>query len=240
MLREAATIATSVGVSSQRFKCRADAAPGPPRIVAGREVRSWTVTTPHAPLYIPDEICGTIGGADPATPPSQRSEQCLTIVQEQITAHNISAPSAVTPALLQVIDQAHHDGIDLKIVVLDRNPLNDTPLRDIATRVGAQHTDATVLVLSPNFVGTYSTHFPRSTLEIGEDNAKTGDSVLSAQNFLHQLNTPQFPWTAFTIVLLLGVLAAVIGARIMQLRARRSATSLAGAEAPTEEAGQSL
>jgi hypothetical protein len=193
------------------------------------------VTTWHAPLYIPGEICGTVG-ADPATPP----EQCLAIVQDQVTAHNISAPAAVTPALQQVIDQAHRDGIDLKIVVLDHNPLNDTPLRDIATRVGAQHTDATVLVLSPNFVGSYSTHFPRATLEIGEDNAKTGNPVVSAQNFLHQLTTPQFPWTAFTIVLLIGVLAAVVGTRIMQLRVRRSATSPADVEVPTEEAGHSV
>ncbi|MGA8546685.1 MAG: DUF6676 family protein [Mycobacterium sp.] len=180
-------------------------------------------------------MCGAIG-ADPATPP----EQCLATVQDQVTAHNISAPPAVTPALLKVIEQAHKDGIDLKIVVLDHNPGNDTPLRDIATRVGAQHTDATVLVLSPNFVGTYSTHFPRATLEIGEDHAKTGNPVVSAQNFLHQLDTPQFPWTAFTIVLLIGVLAAVIGTRIVQLRMRRSATSANDAEAPAEEAGQSV
>jgi hypothetical protein len=193
------------------------------------------VTTPHAPLYIPGEICGTVG-ANPATPP----DQCLAIVQQQVNADNISAPPSVTPALLQVIDQAHHDGIDLKIVVLDHNPLIDTPLRDIATRVGAQHTDATVLVLSPNFVGTYSTHFPRATLEIGEDNAKTGDPVVSAQNFLHQLTTPQFPWTAFTIVLLVGVLAAVVGTRILQLRARRSATSPGEGEAPNHEAGQAI
>jgi hypothetical protein len=193
-----------------------------------------TVTTPHAPLYIPGEICGTVG-ANPATPP----EQCLAIVQKQVTAGDISAPPAVTPALLEVIDQAHRDGIDLKIVVLDHNPLNDTPLRDIATRVGAEHTDATVLVLSPNFVGTYSTHFPRSTLEIGEDHAKTGNPVVSAQNFLHQLSTPQFPWTAFTIVLLIGVLAAVVGTRVMQLRTRRSATP-DDVEKRSEEAGHGV
>jgi hypothetical protein len=193
------------------------------------------VTTPHAPLYIPGEICGTIG-ADPGTKP----DQCLAIVQEQVTAENISAPSAVTPALLQVINHAHDDGIDLKIVVLDRNPPNDTPLRDIATVVGSQHPDATVLVLSPNYVGSYSTHFPRATLEIGEDNAKTGNPVVSAQSFLHQLDTPQFPWTAFTIVLLIGVLAAVIGTRFMQLRARRSATSQDNAEAAPEDADQSV
>ena len=193
------------------------------------------MTTPHAPLYIPGEICGTIG-ADPATKP----DECLGTVQEQVTAENISAPAAVTPALLQVIDQAHHDGIDLKIVVLDHNPPNDTPLRDIATVVGSQHPDATVLVLSPNYVGSYSTHFPRATLEIGEDNAKTGNTVVSAQNFLHQLNTPQFPWTAFTIVLLIGVLAAVIGTRIMHLRVRRSATSQDDAEPAVKDADQSV
>ena len=193
------------------------------------------MTTPHAPLYIPGEICGTIG-ADPGTKP----DQCMVIVQEQVTAENISAPPAVTPALLQVINQSHDDGIDLKIVVLDRNPPNDTPLRDIATVVGSQHPDATVLVLSPNYVGSYSTHFPRATLEIGEDNAKTGNPVVSAQSFLHQLDTPQFPWTAFTIVLLIGVLAAVIGTRFMLLRARRSATSQDTAEAAPEDADQSV
>jgi Family of unknown function (DUF6676) len=200
-----------------------------------RAVPSSTVTTPHAPLYIPGEICGTVG-ANPATPP----EQCLAIVQQQVSADNISAPPAVTPALLEVIDQAHHDGIDLKIVVLDHNPAIDTPLRDIATRVGAQHTDATVLVLSPNFVGTYSTHFPRSTLEIGEDHAKTGNPVVSAQNFLHQLTTPQFPWTAFTIVLLLGVLAAVVGTRILQLRSRRTARPQGDVDTRPEDADQSV
>jgi hypothetical protein len=193
------------------------------------------VTTPHPPLYIPGEICGTVG-ADPASNP----DQCLAIVQQQVTAGNISAPSAVTPALLEVINQAHSDGIDLKIVVLDHNPPNDTPLRDIATVVGAEHPDATVLVLSPNFVGTYSTHFPRATLEIGEDNAKTGNTVASAQNFLHQLETPQFPWTGFTIVVLIGVLAAVIGTRFMQLRARRSATSHEGAETADNDADRSV
>ena len=139
-----------------------------------------------------------------------------------------------------MISEAHDDGIDLKIVVLDHNPPNDTPLRDIATVVGSQHPDATVLVLSPNFVGTYSTHFPRATLEIGEDNAKTGNTVVSAQNFLHQLETPQFPWTGFTIVVLIGVLAAVIGTRFMQLRARRSATSQESAEAAHNDADRSV
>jgi hypothetical protein len=184
------------------------------------------VTTPHAPLYIPGEICGTIG-LDPATKP----DDCLAVVQQQVSAGNVSAPPAVTPELRDLINQAHEHNIDLKIVVLDHNPPNDTPLRDIATVIGSQHPDATVLVLSPNFVGTYSTHFPRATLEIGEDHAKTGNTVVSAQNVLHQLETPQFPWTSFTIVVLIGVLAAVVGARFMQLRSKRSATSTDSAKA---------
>jgi hypothetical protein len=192
------------------------------------------VTTPHVPLYIPGEICGTLG-VDPATKP----DDCLSIVQHQVTAGNISAPPSVAPALLELVDQAHEHGIDLKIVVLDHNPPNDTPLRDIATVVGSQHPDATVLVLSPNYVGTYSTHFPRSTLEIGEDHAKTGNTQLSAQNFLHQLETPQFPWTPFTIVVLLGVLAAVVGTRLAQLRAKRSATPSDNTAATAEGADHS-
>ncbi len=129
------------------------------------------------------------------------------------------------PGLLGVVNQAHADGINLKIVLLDHNPPNDTPLRDISTVVGADYPDATVLALSPSYVGTYSTHFPRVTLEAGEDIAKTGNPVVSAQNFLNELNTPEFPWTGLTIVLLIGVLAAAVGTRFMQLRSRRAATS---------------
>ncbi|WP_343600686.1 DUF6676 family protein [Mycobacterium sp.] len=165
-------------------------------------------------------MCSTIG-ADPATPP----DQCLAVVRQQVDADAVSAPPAVIPGLLNVVDQARDHGIDLKVVVLDRNPPNDPPLRDVATVVGSDHPDATVLVLSPSFVGSYSTHFPRSTLEIGEDHAKTGDPVVSAQNFLRELDTPQFPWTAITIVLLIGVFAAAVGARLLQTRAAGSATS---------------
>ncbi len=193
------------------------------------------MTTPHAPLYIPGEICGTIG-LDPATKP----DDCLAVVQQQVSAGNVSAPPAVTPELRDLINQAHEHNIDLKIVVLDHNPPNDTPLRDIATVIGSQHPDATVLVLSPNFVGTYSTHFPRATLEIGEDHAKTGNTVVSAQNVLHQLETSQFPWTSFTIVVLIGVLAAVVGTRFMQLRGKRSATSTDSAKAVAEGAEHSV
>ncbi|BBZ39122.1 Rv1476 family membrane protein [Mycobacterium conspicuum] len=162
----------------------------------------------------------------------------MAMVKAQVAATGVSAPPADMPGLLAVVNQARADGITLKIVLLDHNPPNDTPLRDISTVVGADYPDATVLTLSPSYVGTYSTHFPRVTLEAGEDIAKTGNPVVSAKHFLHELNTPEFPWTGLTIVLLVGVLAAAVGARFLQLRSRRTATSTAAADGPEPKPSQ--
>ncbi len=168
------------------------------------------------PLYIPQDVD-------------------MALVKAQVAATGVSAPPSAMPGLLDVVNQARADGITLKIVLLDHNPPNDTPLRDISTVVGADYPDATVLTLSPNYVGTYSTHFPRVTLEAGEDIAKTGNPVLSAQHFLNEIHTPEFPWTGLTIVLLIGVLAAAVGTRFRQVRSRRTATSpTAGEGAPSE------
>jgi hypothetical protein len=159
----------------------------------------------------------------------------MTAVKAQVAAAGVSAPPDAMPGLLGIVNQAHAEGINLKIVLLDHNPPNDTPLRDISTVVGADYHDVTVLTLSPNFVGSYSTHFPRVTLEAGEDIAKTGNPVISAQHFLNELNAPEFPWTGLTIVLLIGVLAAAVGTRLLQLRSRRSATPADKAETELEE-----
>ncbi|MEY8016746.1 DUF6676 family protein [Mycobacterium servetii] len=159
----------------------------------------------------------------------------MTVVKAQVAADGVSAPPAAVPGLLDVVNQARAEGIDLKIVLLDHNPPNDTPLRDISTVVGADYPDATVLTLSPSYVGSYSTRFPRVTLEAGEDHSKTGNPVVSAQNFLHALETPEFPWTGLTIVLLVGVLATAVGTRFLQLRGRRAATSAIAADASAAE-----
>ncbi len=160
---------------------------------------------PVLPVYIPQDVD-------------------MTAVKAQVAATGVSAPAADMPALLHIVDEAHAKGINLKIVLLDHNPPNDTPLRDISTVVGADYHDSTVLTLSPNYVGSYSTQFPRVTLEAGEDIAKTGNPVVSAQHFVNELSTPEFPWTGLTIFLLLAVLAAAVGTRILQVRSRRSAT----------------
>jgi hypothetical protein len=98
-------------------------------------------------------------------------------------------------------------------------------MRDIATEVGHANPGSTVLAISPTWAGTYSTSFDRVTLEAGQDLAKTGDPVQSSKNFLSELTTPHFPWTAFTIVIVLGVLAAAVATRMLQVRGKRAANS---------------
>lgn len=181
-------------------------------------IPSWIVTTLHPPSYIPGEICLTVG-LDPAVPP----DECMALVKADVAADAVSAPAAEVPALREVVQQANADGIDLKIVVVARNPGMDTALRDVATVVGSDYPDSTVLVLSPSFVGSYSGRFHRAKLEAGEDTAKTGDPVVSAQHFLHELTTPDLPWTALTIVLLFLVAAAVVGTRALQNRSKQAA-----------------
>ncbi|MGH3563244.1 MAG: DUF6676 family protein [Mycobacterium sp.] len=173
------------------------------------------MTTLHPPSYIPGEICITVG-LDPSAPP----DECMALVKADVAADAVSAPAADVPALREVVQEASRDGIDLKIVVVARNPGMDTPLRDVATVVGSDYADSTVLVLSPSYVGSYSGQFHRAKLEAGEDVAKTGNPVTSAQNFLHELNTPDLPWTGLTIVLLLAVAAATVGTRILQQRSK--------------------
>ena len=48
---------------------------------------------------------------------------------------------------------------------------------------------------------------------------------MAAQHFLHELDTPEFPWTGLTIFLLIVVFAAAVGTRLLQLRSKRSAPS---------------
>jgi hypothetical protein len=154
-------------------------------------------------------------------------------VKADVADSGVSVPpadAADVPALRQVVTQARKDGIDLKIVVIEHNPPIDTPLRDIATEVGKAHPDATVLAISPSFAGTYSRHFDRVTLEAGQDVAKNGDPVQSSKNFVSELTTQHFPWTSFTIVVVVGVLAAVVATRVLRIRGKRAAAADAASD----------
>jgi hypothetical protein len=168
------------------------------------------VTGPHVIPFLPSYI-----------PPDVDMNQ----VRADVADDGVSVPpadAADVPALREVVQDARNDGIDLKIVVVETNPPIDPPLRDIATEIGKTYPDATVLTLSPSFAGTYSTHFDRVTLEAGQDVAKTGDPVQSSKNFVSELTTQHFPWTPFTIVLVLAVIAAVVATRVLQVKAKRA------------------
>ncbi len=179
------------------------------------------VTMPQIPLYIPKEVCATVG-ASPATPPDQCMNQVLTDVADD----GVSAPkNADIAGLRQAVADAKHNGIDLKVVVVPDNPPIDTPLRDIATEIGEANPGSTVLVISPGWAGTYSKSYDRVTLEAGQDVAKTAGNnpVQATKNFVSQLQTPDFPWTAMTVVLLVVVAVGTVLTRVLQVRARRSA-----------------
>lgn len=146
----------------------------------------------------------------------------MTLVKAQVGEGGVSAPAgADIAALREVVAEAGRDGIDLKIVVIETNPPIDTPLRDIATEVGTAYPGSTVLAVSPAYAGTYSPVYDRVTLEAGQDLAKTGDPVQSSKNFVTELQTPDFPWMPFTILLVVGVAVAAVFTRMLQVRAKR-------------------
>jgi hypothetical protein len=184
------------------------------------------VTSPGLPLFIPNQVCDTVG-LNPTTTPV---DACMDKVVLQVGKDGVSAPATADRAgLAQVVANAKAKGIDLKVVVLGENPGIDTPLRDVATSVGHEFPGATVLVISPTFAGTSSPVFDRVTLEAGQDMAKIpGNPVLASQNFVNELTTPHFPWTPFTIVLVVAVALAAAATRMLQVRAKRST----GAESP--------
>ena len=171
------------------------------------------------PTFIPVEVCGAVG-----LPTSTPVDTCMAAVKADVAKDGVAAPPANVAGLQRVVSGARDRGIDLKVVVMDKSPIIDTPLRDIATQVGMANPGSTVLVLSPGWAGSYSTTYDRVLLEAGQDVAKlTTDPVQGAQNFVDQLKTPIFPWTAFTIALVLAVAAAAAATRFVQQRARRGA-----------------
>ena len=106
---------------------------------------------------------------------------------------------------------------------MEKSPILDTPLRDIATQIGKAHPGSTVLVISPGWAGSYSTSYDRVLLEAGQDVVKTASNpVQGAQNFVDQLNTPDFSWTALTVTLVIGVSVAAVVARVLHRWARHS------------------
>lgn len=177
------------------------------------------MTILFAPAFIPLEVCTAVG-----LPMEGSPDGCMAAVLADVAKTGVAAPPADVAGLQKVVAGAHDRGLDLKVVVMEKSPLIDTPLRDIATQIGETYPDSTVLVLSPGFAGTYSATYDRVLLEAGQDVAKlTSDPVQGAQNFVDQVHTPIFPWTTFTIVVVFGVAAAAVATRLLQRWAKRGA-----------------
>lgn len=170
------------------------------------------MVAPHLPTYIPVEVCSAVG-----LPVSTSLDACMSAVQADVSADGVAAPKADVPGLQKVVAGAADRGLDLKVVVLEKSPPIDTPLRDIASQVGQAHPGSTVLVLSPGWAGSYSATHDRVLLEAGQDVAKLAPTpVQGAQNFVDQLNTPIFPWPAFTVFLVLAVGGAAVATRFFR------------------------
>ena len=183
-------------------------------LVSARIAYGSPVAGPHVIPFLPSYI-----------PPDVDMNQVLADVRDD----GVSVPPAdakVVPELRQVVTDAREQGIDLKIVVIATSPPIDTPLRDIATEVGEANPGSTVLALSPTWAGTYSPNFDRVTLEAGQDIAKNGDPVQSSKNFVSELTTTHFPWTAFSVVLTVLVLGAAVATRFLQVRSKRNAVEI--------------
>lgn len=177
------------------------------------------MTTLHPPTYIPVEVCSAVGLAS-STP----VDDCMGKVMADVAADGVAAPAADAAGLQKVVAGAKDRGVDLKVVVMEKSPILDTPLRDIAAEVGKAHPGSTVLVISPGWAGSYSTSYDRVLLEAGQDVVKTAPNpVQGAQNFVDQLNTPDFSWTALTVTLVIGVSAAAVMARVLHRWAKHSA-----------------
>ncbi len=179
------------------------------------------MTTLPAPTFIPLEICTAVG-----LPMSAPLDSCISAVLADVAKDGVAAPKDDVAGLQKVVNGARDRGIDLKVVVMQESPVIDSPLRDIANRVGQSNPGSTVLVISPGWAGAYSTSYDRVLLEAGQDVVKTAaNPVQGAQNFVDQLSTPIFSWTAFTIVVVAAVAAAAVATRFLQRWAKRDSTA---------------
>ncbi|MEI7913296.1 MAG: DUF6676 family protein [Mycobacteriaceae bacterium] len=192
--------------------------PGAPGAVPSGIVTTLYSHGGHPPTYIPVEVCSAVD-LEVSTP----LDTCMDQVKADVAKDSVAAPAAEAAGLQKVVAGARERGVDFKVVVMAKSPPIDTPLRDIATVIGQQHPGATVLVLSPGWAGSYSTTYDRVLLEAGQDVAKlTPDPVQGAQNFVDQLKTPIFPWTAFTIIVVLAVAGAAVALRVLRNWSARS------------------
>ncbi|WP_228001464.1 Rv1476 family membrane protein [Nocardia australiensis] len=150
-------------------------------------------------------------------------DKALATIKEDIGDNHVATPKGEDQQGLEaVVADARSHGIELSVVVIPGNPGHDSNLRDLATAVGkTEH--GTVVVLSDDWVGTYSDSISRVKLERAEDVAKSQQAhpAQAARLFVDQLERPEaVSWTVITSVLLVGT-AIVIGG-LYWIKSRRA------------------
>ena len=131
----------------------------------------------------------------------------------------VSAPEPFVEGLRTVVSDAAERGLDLKVIYTEAPAAVYTDARDLATFLGREY-EGTVFVRTPAFVGSASDSIPRHQLEAGQDDAWAEfDPVASASVFAHKITAPAPPWGAYSaVVLVLAVVALV--AFLVALRRR--------------------
>ena len=134
------------------------------------------------------------------------------LISEDLSAGSVSAPAELVPGLESVVAEAAASGIDLKIVVTeDRAPIY-THVRDLATRLSLEHSDSTIYVAAPNYLGSYSNSIPRARLESAEDDAyRQDDAIAAAAVFEARISEPAPPWALYSAAIIVLLVAIVAG-----------------------------
>ncbi|WP_260684131.1 DUF6676 family protein [Rhodococcus sp. KBS0724] len=168
-----------------------------------------------APTHLVFTPLHTSGPVHAAVP----SNVDLDDVVADVAQNGVSAPAADIPALVDVVAEARERGIDLSVIVLDANPSRDTDLRDLATTVGESES-GTILVMSPDWMGSSSDSISRVQLETAQDRSFGDSSAAIADRFSHEIVQPGPPWALYTVLLV--AIVAVFAAITFVVKWRRS------------------
>ncbi|WP_459546378.1 Rv1476 family membrane protein [Nocardia sp. X0981] len=150
------------------------------------------------------------------TLPAGFDSETMQEVRADLADNGVATPEgADQDDLAAVVGAAREQGMHLSVVVIEGNPGHDSDLRDLATEV-AKTEHGTVLVLSHDWVGTYSDSISRVRLELAEDHVRAVRPVESVdvktRTFVERVqHEGTIDPTTFTIVVLLGIVAAIAG-----------------------------
>lgn len=144
-------------------------------------------------------------------------------VDADLSHGSVSAPAELVAPLEGITSDAASKGLDLKIVFTDQEVPLAAWVRDMAIRLSQEH-EGTIVVFTPEAIGTQSDTLSRAVLESAQDDAYREESpVQAAAVFESKVTQPGPSWAlwASSIVLVL-VLAVVVFVVALRRRARRT------------------